>query len=51
MVNHVEFHHIISEKASLFNELQKHCDNHKENVFDLVAPITFYVEVLDLDKP
>lgn len=51
MVNHLEFHHTISEKASLFNELSRHCDALKENVFDLMVPITFYVEVNDLDKP
>lgn len=51
MVNHLEFHHVISEKASLFIEMQKHCDAQKENVFDLCVPITFYVEVLGLDKP
>lgn len=51
MVNHLEFHHIISEKAALFNEVQKYCDGVKENVFDVCVPITFYVEVTDLDKP
>lgn len=51
MVNHLEFHHIISEKAALFNELQKYCDGIKENVFEVCVPITFYVEVHDLDKP
>jgi Tubulin-tyrosine ligase family len=51
MVNHLEFHHIISEKAFLFNELTRYCDGLKENVFDLMVPITFYVEINDLDKP
>lgn len=51
LVNHLEFHHIISEKAALFNEVQKYCDGVKENVFDVCVPITFYVEVTDLDKP
>ena len=51
MVNHLEFHQCISEKAALFNELQKHCDLMKENVFEVCVPITFYVEVLDIDKP
>lgn len=51
MVNHLEFHYHISEKAALFNEMQKHCDGMKENVFDLCVPITFYVEVLDIEKP
>lgn len=51
MVNHLEFHHIISEKAALFNELQKYCDGVKENLFDVCVPITFYVEINDLDKP
>lgn len=49
MVNHFEGHHHISEKANLFNSLQKYCDLSKENIFDLV-PITFYVEIHDLDK-
>jgi hypothetical protein len=51
MVNHLEFHQCISEKAALFNELTRYCDSLKENVFDLMVPITFYVEVNDLDKP
>lgn len=51
MVNHLEFHHHISEKAALFNELTRHCESVKENVFDLMVPITFYVEVQELDKP
>lgn len=29
--------------------MQKYCDMVKENVFDYV-PITFYVEINDLDK-
>jgi hypothetical protein len=49
MVNHFEFHYTITEKANLFNSLQKYCDNSKENVFD-ICPITFYVEVTDLEK-
>lgn len=49
MVNHVEFHHLISEKANLFNILQKHCENFKENIFD-VYPLTFYVEIQDSEK-
>jgi hypothetical protein len=49
MVNHFEGHHFISEKSNLFNMLQKHCDGMKENIFD-VCPITFYVEVPDVDK-
>ena len=44
MVNHFEYHSLISEKANLFNMLQKHCENSKENVFD-IYPITFYVEI------
>lgn len=50
MVNHLEYHHYISEKAALFQELRAHCDGMKENVFDLCVPITFYIEVHDLDK-
>ena len=49
MVNHFEGHHYVSEKANLFRMLMKYCDSFKENIFDIV-PITFYVEVPDLDK-
>jgi hypothetical protein len=49
MVNHFEFHHFISEKAYLFNMMQKYCDLSKENIFD-ICPVTFYVEVTDCDK-
>mmetsp|Transcript_29026 Transcript_29026/g.27990 ORF Transcript_29026/g.27990 Transcript_29026/m.27990 type:complete len:139 (-) Transcript_29026:1633-2049(-) len=49
MVNHFEFHHLISEKANLFNNLQKYSESLKENIFD-ICPITFYVEVTDVDK-
>ena len=49
MVNHFEFHHLISEKANLFNNLQKLCDIQKENIFD-ICPITFYVEITDFEK-
>lgn len=49
MVNHVENHHLISEKANLFNIYTKHCENFKENVFD-VCPLTFYVEIQDIEK-
>jgi hypothetical protein len=49
MVNHFEYHHLISEKANMFNNMQKHCDSVKENVFDL-CPITFYAEINDVDK-
>jgi anaerobic selenocysteine-containing dehydrogenase len=50
MVNHLEFHQVITEKAALFIEMSKFCDNQKENVFDVCLPITFYVEVNDIDK-
>ncbi len=49
MVNHFEFHHLITEKANLFHYLQKHCESQKENVFE-VTPLTFYVEVDNVDK-
>jgi hypothetical protein len=49
MVNHFENHHLISEKANLFNLLQKYCEGNKENIFD-ICPITFYVEVNDVEK-
>jgi hypothetical protein len=49
MVNHFEFHHLISEKANLFHHMRAYCENNKENIFD-VCPLTFYVEVSDLEK-
>lgn len=49
MVNHFEFHHLISEKANLFYNLQKYCENQKENIFDL-SPITFFAEVIDCEN-
>jgi hypothetical protein len=52
LVNHLEFRQTISEKASLFNEVQKlYYHGVKEIVFDVCVPITFYFEVADLDKP
>lgn len=47
VVNHVENHHLISEKYNLLHVLQKYCDTQKENVFDL-TPVTFYVEMPDV---
>lgn len=49
MVNHLEFHALISEKANLFHNLRASCENFKENIFDL-CPLTFYVEISDIDK-
>ena len=49
MVNHFEFHHLITEKANLFQNLKMHCESLKENIFD-ICPLTFYVEVNDTEK-
>jgi hypothetical protein len=49
MVNHFEFHHLITEKANLFNILKQHCESVKENIFD-ICPQTFYVELSEKDK-
>ncbi len=49
LVNHFECHQVISEKSNMFNLLMKYCDLTKESVFDH-TPITFYVEVPDLEK-
>ena len=49
LVNHLENHHLISEKANLFNIMTQHCESMKENVFD-ICPLTFYVEVPDIEK-
>ena len=49
MVNHLAFHYLISEKANLFQNLSKYCESNKENIFDL-CPITFFVEIADIDK-
>lgn len=49
LVNHVECHHVISEKSNLYNLMYKYCDSNKESVFDY-TPITFYVEVPDIEK-
>ena len=49
MVNHLENHHLISEKYNLLHVLQKYCDQQKENVFD-ITPVTFYVEMPDVQK-
>jgi hypothetical protein len=49
MVNHLECHHLISEKANLFHTMQKYCEVSKENIFDL-TPVTFFLDVPDLEK-
>jgi hypothetical protein len=49
MVNHLQNHHLLSEKYNLLMVLQKYCDQQKENVFDL-TPVTFYIEMPDIGK-
>lgn len=49
LVNHLEFHQLLSEKFNLLQVMQKHCEQTKENTFDFM-PITFYVEVQDPSK-
>lgn len=46
LVNHVEYHSLLTEKYNLLNVLQRYCDQQKTNVFD-VMPVTFYVEMAD----
>jgi len=48
-VNHLEYHHLITEKYNLLISLTKFCDLQKENVFD-ITPITFFVEMPDVNK-
>ena len=49
MVNHMEHHHLLTEKYNLLMVMQRFCDLHKENTFDLM-PITFFVEIPDATK-
>ena len=49
MVNHFEAHALLTEKYNLLAVMQKFCDVHKENTFNLM-PITFFVEVPDATK-
>ena len=43
MVNHFEFHHVISNKANLFINLMKHAEIMEENVFKYI-PFTLLFE-------
>lgn len=49
VVNHVEYHHLITEKFNLLHSMQKYCDLNKENVFDFL-PVTFYIEMPNIQK-
>ena len=49
MVNHLEFHQLITEKFNLLHSMQKFCDLNKENVFDFL-PVTFYIEMPNFQK-
>lgn len=49
MVNHMEYHQLLTEKYNLLMVMQKFCDTHKENTFDLM-PITFFVEIPDASR-
>lgn len=48
-VNHMEFHHLLTEKFNLLQQMQKYCDLQKENVFDFL-PVTFYIEMPNVQK-
>ena len=49
MVNHFEHHQLLTEKYNLLMVMQRFCDLHKENTFDLM-PITFFVEIPDASR-
>jgi len=49
MVNHFEQHQMLTEKYNLLMVMQRFCDMHKENTFDLM-PITFFVEIPDASR-
>ena len=49
VVNHMEYHHLITEKFGLLQYMQKLCDLNKENVFDYL-PVTFYIEMPNVQK-
>jgi hypothetical protein len=50
MFNHLEYHHLVSEKQFMFDNLSKLCENvTKENIFEL-TPVTFFVDVQDIEK-
>lgn len=48
-MNHFEYHHLLTEKYNLLHVMHRHCEQMKENVFDLM-PVTFYVEITDLSQ-
>lgn len=49
VVNHFEQHQLITEKYNLLAVMQKFCDIHKENTFNMM-PITFFVEISDATR-
>ena len=49
MVNHFEHHQLLTEKYNLLMVMQRFCDLHKENTFDIM-PITFFVEIPDASR-
>lgn len=49
LINHVQSHQLVTEKANLFMNMQKQADSMKENVFDFL-PITFYIEMPNFQK-
>ena len=49
MVNHFEFHHVISNKANLFINLMKYCEKNNLSVFKFV-PFTIVFKIKDRRK-
>ena len=49
MVNHFEFHHVISNKANLFINLMKYCEKNNLSVFKYV-PFTIVFKIKDRRK-
>ena len=49
MVNHFEFHHVISNKANLFINLMKYCEKNNLSVFKYV-PFTIIFKIKDRRK-
>jgi hypothetical protein len=46
LINHVEYHSLITEKYNLLHVLQRFSEQQKENLWDMI-PVTFYIEMSD----
>jgi hypothetical protein len=46
LVNHFEYHHCITQKDSVFNNIQKTCEQSHKDVFDHL-PLTFVLDNTD----